>query len=159
MTKVHFKFQIDRMVEVYGARAYPIERTELIWRSVRDLSDGWMTTTVDHFIGYEQFAPLMPKWNEQISKAREVQWTGQKIVHANEAQKFSELYSSEDIHTICGEIVKRIQGDMTDNEFSSFSKMITPIADILIACKNCNSEGIYFDLENRGLTVCPCRNK
>lgn len=71
MNSIHFENQLSRLIGMYGEKHFPKERSKRIWAIVKDLPDEWMTRTVDHFIDYEQYAPLRSKWDEAISKERE----------------------------------------------------------------------------------------
>jgi len=59
-------------------------------------------------------------------------------------------YSSDDVSTICGGILKRIKGEMSDEHYGSFKKMLDD-SSFNILCKQCEDTGLFFD---GGWVVC-----
>jgi hypothetical protein len=156
MNSEFFESQIRRLVAVYGEKAYPKERVRVFWNAMNELSNQWLERTVDHFVAYEQYAPLMEKWQDQISREREMIWKAEKKAHAKDAKEFASRYSSEDISTICNQIQQRIRDGMSDQNFAAFKKMLTPPE--VKRCNQCDGQGVYLD-ELGGNTVCWCYRK
>lgn len=71
MTSEDFICQMNRLKAVYGERAYPQERAELIWAEFK--SDGaWMfTTIVSNMIGEHRTPPVMSDFRIERAKIRE----------------------------------------------------------------------------------------
>lgn len=158
MNQGYFVSQIDRLKDVFGDRAFPDERVRLIWNAVQNLSDQFLRRTVDYFIGYEDRAPMMNKWDEQISKEREIVNRKEKQAHSQDAKEFASMYSGEDIATICDQIRLRCKSRMNDEHFSSFNQMLT--GSYRFRCGKCEDTGAYFDKEFGGITACgSCLNR
>ena len=62
----------------FGFKVYGDERVDLFWREMNQLSNEWMTRTVDLFIKYQSKPPLMEEFDKEISKERERIWSTQK---------------------------------------------------------------------------------
>lgn len=75
----HFRYQMNRLAETFGANHYKSERVRMIWQAIKDLSDHWLEKTVDSFIGYQRHAPLLEEFSGEISKERERQG-GAKVI-------------------------------------------------------------------------------
>lgn len=73
-----FREQMERLMSCFGERNYNTDRCALIWKECSNLSNEWMIRTVDHFIGNERHAPLMPEFRSEIAKEREHNWKAQK---------------------------------------------------------------------------------
>lgn len=76
----HFKQQIGRLVETFGANHYKPERVNLIWREVKDAPDAWLTRVVDELIGSSRYAPLLTEFREHLSRLRESESQRKKVV-------------------------------------------------------------------------------
>lgn len=86
---------MNRITELFGIKHYNLDRVELIWREVNQLSDEWMVRTVDLFIGNKLYPPLMPDFREEISKERERLWNMQKREEKKTACGISNYLCSE----------------------------------------------------------------
>lgn len=70
MTNAEFITQMERLARVFGERAYPTERTRLIWEQVSWLSEVSFARIVDDFIGSSRQPPLMPEFRDAIELER-----------------------------------------------------------------------------------------
>lgn len=154
MTQGHFQCQFNRASEVWGRNAYPKERLQVIWRSMEHLPDPWLTHTMDYFIGHSKFAPLMAEFSEEISKYREYNWSVEKKQYAEDAKQWASTYHFEEMSSICENIRKRIKGEMTDEEFECFTKVL---ASPQVQCDRCLDDGVYFDKGKGGMYLCSCK--
>lgn len=66
-----FGEQMDRLKNVYGDKAYPKERIELIWKNVGSLSALSFSRVVDDLISSFRNAPMAQEFSEALSKERE----------------------------------------------------------------------------------------
>ena len=128
MTTIHFQSEIERLVKVFGDKAYPKERTKLIWDQVKYLSDEWMTNTVNYFIGYLRTPPLMAEFGEQVSRQREKDYSFTKSIHSREAKDFMQekFLGPDDVKFAAGSIIRRLKGGMSDEDYKKFIRIITP---------------------------------
>jgi hypothetical protein len=152
MTLVEFQNQMQRLIEQFGKNAYSQGRAELVWREVKDLQPRWWERTVDHLLGECRQAPLMPEFRDAISKERERLWHYEKAQNAKDAKDFfSSSYQADDVKTICGMIMKRLQGGVSDADYQNFQSMLSNVAksnpktqsDRLL-CKHCGGDGLVF---------------
>lgn len=143
---------IDRLTEVFGKTQFPKLRTELLWKEVGEFSEQWFESQCDYFMR----KMARPDFDEAISIERDRQYEIEKRQHRKEAEEFMSSYSAEDIKTICLQIKERLQGKMSDSEFDSFKKAITPPEKF--KCQNCEDTGVFTD-NLGGITLCHCRNR
>jgi hypothetical protein len=64
MNEYRFKNTMGRMIAVYGEKAYPKVRMDLIYRTVEQCDADEFDKFCDILIGNEKFAPMMEKFNE-----------------------------------------------------------------------------------------------
>lgn len=133
----------------------PKERCQLLWEEVNELSDLWMTTSVNFIIANKRYAPLAEDWRELIYREKERNYDAKKSEHTRDAKEFMASYPAEDIQTICAQIRDRIQGRMSDSNFKGFKKMLTPPAEYF-RCKRCEDKNVSTD-ELGAATICGCR--
>jgi hypothetical protein len=145
-----FSRQMSRLSDTFGGNHYKDERIKIIWGNVKDLSHGWFSNVVNYFIGNSRQAPLMPEFNDEISKERERLYRIEKETRTEEIESFMASYGLEDIQTICHQIRKRLQGGMSDEDFECFQKMLS--AQGAFKCERCHDTRIYHD--GKGLTLC-----
>lgn len=124
ISETHFKHQMNRLADTFGANQYKTERVQVIWKAVKDLSDAWLTKTVDYFVGYFRQAPLMQEFEEEISKERERLYRLERETEEREAKQFMSHYSGQDIQTICSQIRDRVVGKMPESDFNSMLKLL-----------------------------------
>lgn len=154
MNKQHFENQLARLADTYGAHHYKPERVKILWKALESFSDDWLTNQVSHFIGHLRQAPLMPEFQEAISHESDRLYNLKKREQTKEAEEFMSSYGAEDIQTICKQIVARVKGQMPDQDFNCFVKMLSP--PHAIACRKCDDSGFYFDAEIGGNCECMC---
>lgn len=152
MDQNHFQRQMDRLSETFGANHYKAERMKLIWQEVQASSNDWMRLTVDYFIGECKFAPLITDFREAMIKDRERRYSVEKKSHADEAEAFMSAYTIQDIQTICQTIRNRLSGDLNDQDFTCFKKMISPMTRI--QCEKCQDSKLFYDSKINGWVVC-----
>lgn len=120
MNRQFFQTQVNRLVSTYGETHYKIERIEIIWREVKDLSDSWFSKTIDKLIGESRFAPLMPEFREEISRERDRGWATEKVHHDNQSQDFfQDTIPSEEKKIICQMIRQIGNPNMSEAEKES----------------------------------------
>ena len=154
MDRNHFQNEINRLVDTYGTNQYKPERVKIIWREVELLSNAWMTRTVDFFVGNHRHAPIVPEFREEAAKERERLHELKKKEHTKDAKEYMSMYSALDIQTISGQIRDRIKGNMSDDEFDAFKKVLTP--DERFQCSRCKDTKVFTDDEGR-LYLCDHR--
>lgn len=147
-----FKGQMNRLTETFGNMHYKEERIKLIWKEVQDLSSTWMIKSVDEFIGNLRQAPLMTEFREQIAKERERLHDIKKREHQQEAKEFTAAFEGEDFKTVLGQIKRRIQGNMSDEDFKCFVSMISPPTQY--KCNRCQDTKVYQDPKDFTLYLC-----
>lgn len=155
MNPNHFQKQIDRLSAQFGAQHYKAERVKLYWRKFQYFSDSWMERSVNKFIEYSRVAPLMQEFEAEMALEREKNYDSKKTEHTRDAKEFMASYPAEDIQTICAQIRDRIQGRMSDSNFTGFKKMLTPPAEYF-RCKRCEDKNVSTD-ELGAATICGCR--
>lgn len=153
MNQSNFTRQMDRLCETFGATKYKSERIALIWKEIKDLSDEWFRGVIDKFIGECSQPPLLPEFREEIAKERERLYRIQKKKQSQEAKEFfRSSYQPDDLSTICQTIMKRLQGGVGDQEYSSFQKMLNNVSesapDQICKCKKCEDSGLIFHRED-----------
>lgn len=151
----HFKSQIGRLIKKFGAKYYDEEFCKILWGNVQDLSEDWISKVIAEFIFTARQAPLGEEWRKFVSEEKERLYYIEKKDHKKEAEKFMSKYSGEDIQTICGQITQRVKGQMSDVNFKTFKKMITPPERI--RCNRCEDTRAYFDQQIGGWILCEHR--
>lgn len=131
MTQQEFSAQMDRLIDVFGEKAYGTERAKLIWETVKVFDVVWWHKCVDHFIGYFKVAPLMVEISEAAAQERERLWTIEKRRNADASVDFwNGSFHPEESKQICETIKGRIQGRVGDAEYEKFLKMLSKIKHI-----------------------------
>jgi hypothetical protein len=125
MTPQHFQRQMTRLSETFGKQAYGQERVQLLWREVGQLSDEWMTSVTDDFIGGCRQAPLLAEFRERAAIERERLWQIEKRQHTRECEAaMASVFAREEIKSICESIRKIARGGMTDDDRCAFLKSL-----------------------------------
>lgn len=70
MEQDEFDKQVGRLVETYGAKAYPAERQLAIWPKVKHLQASVWSDVVTALISEHQYAPMLSKIEEAIRAVR-----------------------------------------------------------------------------------------
>lgn len=65
MNRYEFKTQVDRLVNVYGEKAYPPERTDQLWYLVKDLPVADFDRIVGSLIADNYSAPMYKKFYDE----------------------------------------------------------------------------------------------
>jgi hypothetical protein len=131
MTQQEFQVQLERLKNEYGHKVYSTERCGLIWREVRDFSVEWLKRTVDEFIGESLQPPLMPKFREMLSKERErIEYNRKRENRLAAKDLFNSKLQTEEISTITGFILKRMNGGVSDQDYTSFVKHLEHYANV-----------------------------
>lgn len=164
MNQGQFDRQIQRLVSNFGRTAYSPERAILIWKEVSNLSSEWLENTVDRFIGEFRQAPLIQDFREAIAEERERIWKTEKRQHEKDAKDFWESsYHSDEIATICQTIRARMNGNLSDSDYSNFQAMLkdvsksAPKVAYLATCSRCDGSGIIFNKVDGYEYVYRCR--
>lgn len=123
MREADFQLQMGRLERQFGK--FGTERATLLWREVKEFSELWLAKVIDGLIGDCRQTPLVSDFREEIARERERLYRIEKAQHAREAKDFFEgKYQPEDKRMICQGIRKRLLGQMSDQEFSSFMSML-----------------------------------
>lgn len=149
MTESEFGNQMGRLERQFGK--FGDERGRILWRELQDLPAQWFGKVIDKFIGDCRQTPLLPEFREEIAIERERLWKIEKRQHAQEAKQFfRSSYGPEDVGTICKTIVKRMQGQVSDEDYANFQKMLNNVAgsnpdkNSKTDCKQCDDSGLIF---------------
>lgn len=125
MTPAEFTAGIDRLKNVYGEKAYANERVKVIFRAVQDMSGAWWARAVEQLIGTHRNPPMMPEIGELLSLERERNWSTEKRQHSQDAHGWGrEYYGPEEKRVIFDTIQKRIAGQVPDESWDAFLKML-----------------------------------
>lgn len=168
MTFLEFNSQMQRLTKTFGKTPYSEERIALIWKAVSNpnLSAAWFERAIDHLIGSMRQPPLLPEFQEQISRELEREWQKTKERGHQEAKDFWDgTYQTEDMRTICAMINKRMFGHVDDEMFAQFLKHLDSASKANSKqpydCDYCFDTGVYlaFQLETKARFVfrCHCR--
>jgi len=71
MTKTQFEWHMNRLVGVYGDRAYPSARIEIFWKELKHVDVELWDASVDSLISENQHPPMLEKIRVCISYLRE----------------------------------------------------------------------------------------
>jgi hypothetical protein len=137
MTPEHFGAQMNRLSETFGKTAFNRERSQLIWVAVKDLTPDWFKSVVDNMIGTLRQAPLVPDFVEAARFERNRIYEEQK--RSESRISFDQLVSNftrDDERMMAQTIVKRLRGEVPDNEWDSFLKMLDGMAAAEKAASN-----------------------
>lgn len=162
MTPAEFQRQMNRLVDQFGKSTYGTERCTLIWREIQDFSGMWWEKTVDKFLLTCRQAPLMDELASEIGAERERLYKQQKKQHEQDAKDFySGAYQPDDVKTICQYMVKRIMGEVSDEDYAQFLKHLKEAANSNPAtkdsCRDCDNSGLVFAPGNY-VYRCYCRH-
>jgi hypothetical protein len=86
MTLPEFSKEMDRLVDCFGAKNYPLSRLELIQGEVRGVGAQTWKRVVDKLIGECAFAPLLPQIREALAVERERAHNYERIERQREAE-------------------------------------------------------------------------
>ncbi len=75
MTQFEFAQEFARLIETFGARAFPEERNKLIWKQVSDMDIVWFKTLCDRMIGDMRQPPMVPDFREAAYKERQARFS------------------------------------------------------------------------------------
>jgi hypothetical protein len=162
MTEQQFQNQINRLANTFGKNIYSTERCKIMWDELGHFSAEWFTKIVGEFIGTLRQAPLMNDFREVAALERERMWTIEKKQHASEAnQAMKCLFGASDIAWMCKTIRVRVNGDMSDSDFSNFIRAIenTPKVGELKCCPKCQGTGYLWTTDADGyesVSRCSC---
>jgi hypothetical protein len=123
MNESRFAHQMNRLAKQFP-NAYSEERVKLIWREVQAFSDHWLERVVDRFLGELRQAPLIPEFREEASRERERLREIEKRQEASDAKAFMSALSDGEVSEICGQIRKRVEGRVSDEDFNKFQGML-----------------------------------
>lgn len=70
MTQFDFARHFDRLIQTFGARAFPEERNKLIWQQLCDMDDDWFGRLVDKMIGDLRQPPMLPDFRDSANRER-----------------------------------------------------------------------------------------
>lgn len=131
------------------------ERCTLLWREVSEFSNEWFSQVIDEFIGTLRQMPLLTEFRDQISLERERLRRIEKAKERQDARDFWEgTYHPEEVKNIAETIRKRLQGQVTEDEFSQFLRMLDYGASAkvvpLVKCKTCEDQGYVFEKDRTG---------
>jgi hypothetical protein len=125
MRDEEFNLQANKLIETYGRPAYPPARLKILYDEVKGFEGSWFARVVDKLIADSRYAPMLSDFREEISRERERMAYQEKKQHEKDALDFYKgTYQAEDARTICQYILKRMDGKVPDEEFSSFLSVL-----------------------------------
>lgn len=156
MTEPEFQSNMMRLINQFGKAAYPAERSQIIWSTVRYLPGDWWRRSVDKWIGECRQAPLMPEIREEMSSERERDWSNEKRENARQAtQAMRSMFGPEDTAMLCKGIRERISGRQSDSDFASMTRMLDEMPKNNV-CRKCKNTGYIWE-ERPSLYVLRCQ--
>lgn len=129
MIEIEFQSQMKRLITTYGPSAYPEERCRIIWREMGTLFFKDFIDIVDRLIAEEARPPMIDKFRECATSAREKRWAEEKKKQDVEAAAFWSNMPSDEMRNICEGIRDRLSGAMSDEDFKGFRSVLKKIED------------------------------
>lgn len=130
MDKPHFKTEILRLSEQFGAHQYSEPRCLVIWSEVKSWPNEWFTKAVSFFLGEFRSAPLIQDFRDFSSKLREQFYLKQKEQFKQDSKDFwASTYHSDEIKWIVETIKNRIKGKICDGDWEQFRSLLKQRAD------------------------------
>ncbi len=145
MNQQNFSTQMNRLVEVWPT-SFHNEKVKLIWEKVCDLSDYWMSKTIEHFLSNNRTAPLP---NDFIELAR----VERNIKHSNVyfPRHESQIHPSENSIFLKSDILEMFNttrdffiGKITSEALKKYCDVLERATDFKIKCKECDDSGVIF---------------
>ena len=153
MTDYEFKGQLERLERQFGK--FGTERGMLLWREVKDFSGEWFRGVIDKLIGECRSGPSLVEFREEISKERERKHRVEKQQNTEFFQtETGSSYSHEDEKTLIAMMIKRLDGNVPDQEWEGHVKSLHAIADSKTRmsnarlCSQCCNSGLVVDRTN-----------
>jgi hypothetical protein len=155
MNYEHFKAKVLLLSETFGATHYKTERHRVLWNVVKFCSDDFMTRAVDYFIGHYRQAPLVPEFQEAITRERERGWGEEK---RENAKVFEDEPWPEQVELSAQiKILRDKFGGELDQDASVASTKLLNYNAASFKCVRCFDTGVFR--ERGGQTVCSCPNR
>lgn len=125
-----FMIQMNRITNCFGSKYFPMERIKLIKEETKDLGNFELARIVDYFVGNSKFAPTVEDFRKQKALLREQKNARLKAFNAQQAQDFWEgKYAPEEKTWIMENIRKRFRGEISDEDYSAFLKVVEHSAE------------------------------
>ncbi len=149
MRSEEFQAHLNRLSGQFK-NAYGTERAKLVWNEVKDFDARWFSDLVDQFIGELAHAPLLPAFREAAAKERERLY---KIRAQREEREAKNVMSGgsiqgDDAKTVFGMLIKRMNNELSDEDFVQCQKMLSGVADSggrgSVLCKTCDDSGLAY---------------
>lgn len=128
MTDQEFSTQINRLAETYGKNAFSNERCKLIWSAVKDLPGQWFGNLVSSMIGSLRQAPLVPEFVDAAREYRNQLWEMKKREEREQTRNWVSRFSSDEERMLAQGIMKRLRGEMTDQDWENYERMLEGMA-------------------------------
>jgi len=155
MTADEFKFQIERLKTCFNPAAFPAERVKLIWRECGSFEVYEFRQMIDELIADSRYAPTMKEFRAHATKLREKKIRIERDRERQSAQAFFAgqiRFKDEDKKTAMQMIMKRINGEMGDEEWRQCQELLREAAKGGTRpprCQLCGDEGEIVAWKNQ----------
>lgn len=171
MNDAAFRTQIDRLKEVYGEKAYPVERMKIMFNAVKAMPDYWMESSVNEFIGNHRQAPLLEAFLKKIDEHREKERYDNAHENRSGVSGFGKLGTSlgeaalysanQSFSKACTSLIRKKQeGKINYEDFLHHCDLLDEAAQELDRkCPDCADEGYMRVRDDLGAPVlyrCHC---
>jgi len=124
MTFEQFLTHFNALVEQFGKSQYSPARVKLIYQEVATLPEYAWAKICQTLLGESRMAPMLPEIREHVSRERERIHAREKLEHKRESEDTWRALTSEEAQFIFGNIKARIRGEMPNQDFAAFSKLL-----------------------------------
>ncbi len=135
-----FKFQMERLTRHFGAKAFSIERINLILEEVKNISEKDFMEIVSDFIADSKFPPTRKDFRDAASSRRNTSYEVYKKASASDARKLTPENYQAGMKVLKGVM----EGKFTNDQIS---KWANSSKSHQIGCKYCDSSGLIFAKE------------
>jgi hypothetical protein len=124
MTFADFQEHMARLVAQFGSQAYSTERLKLFYRELQGTDVRVWERVVDTLLGEARYAPMLPEIREHVSRERERIHAREKLEHKRDSEDTWRALTSEEAQFLFGNMKARIRGEMPNQDFAAFSKLL-----------------------------------
>lgn len=165
MTLVEFNFQMQRLQNSYPGFKPTTEIMELLFICVESLPAAWLAEWVKEWIFSNPRAPL-PKDLREDAEIERTKRNFQAYQVENEKIEEDELkdsiFTDEDRQMILKNIMLRMNGQLADDDFEKFNKMLIAAIESNPKksknCKYCDNRGVIVTRKSNYAYKCICLN-
>lgn len=130
MEQHEFNHEFKRLVQVFGDKAFPSERVNIIWKEVKSISHPAFEKMINFFVGEFRHPPVLSDFLKFMSQLREQAVFRDKEQLRQDSRDFwAGTYHDDEVKYITGMIKKRMMGQVTDEEYDSFKKDLLRAAE------------------------------